>query len=197
MNPPREEQVAATRARIAETALELFVEQGYAETTIDQIAAAADVGRRTVFRYFPTKEAMLFDQLAVRREVALQRFRERPVTEPPLVSLHTVLREWCAEGYDRGLLAQIRAVLATDPRVAGEQLSGDSRAFEHGVIEALQGRPGSRASLIELTALAKMACSWFATAAHIYLVENRRSLVKCFDEVVAICATASAYEHQG
>ena len=35
--------------------------------------------------------------------------------EPPLASLHAVLRELCEEGYDRQLLAQIRTVLATDP----------------------------------------------------------------------------------
>jgi hypothetical protein len=33
-----------------------------------------------------------------------------------------------------------------------------------------------------------MVNNWFSTATHIYLIENRASLVACFDEVVAVCA---------
>jgi AcrR family transcriptional regulator len=181
----REEQVRATRARIADAALELFLTQGYAQTTIDQIATAAGVGRRTVFRHYPTKEAMLFDQLRVRREVALTRLEERPASEHPLVSLHTVIRELCEQGYDRRLLGQIRAVLSTEPRLAGEQLWGGVRAFEADAVAILQRRPGA-CSAIELQVLTKTACNWLVTAAHVYLVEGRRSLVKTFDEVVSI-----------
>jgi AcrR family transcriptional regulator len=52
----RERKKARTRAAIREHAMRLFEEQGYAATTIDQIAAAADVSQSTFFRYFPTKE---------------------------------------------------------------------------------------------------------------------------------------------
>ena len=80
--PIRDRKREETRARIAETALQLFVSQGYTETTIDQIAAAAGVGRRTIFRHFATKETILFDHLIVRHELAVQYLRERPPGEP-------------------------------------------------------------------------------------------------------------------
>jgi AcrR family transcriptional regulator len=52
----RERKKARTRAAIREQAMRLFEEQGYAATTVDQIAEAAEVSQSTFFRYFPTKE---------------------------------------------------------------------------------------------------------------------------------------------
>jgi AcrR family transcriptional regulator len=183
----RERNVAATRKRIAEVALELFQRHGYAETTIDEIAAAAEVGRRTIFRHFPTKEAILVDHLATRREVTLQRLQERPASEPLLVSLYTVLRELAENGFDRRLLAQIRTVLTTQPRLARDELSIGSLQFERKIAETLQRRVGETRSALETKAVTLMAVGWFTAATHIYLVEGRPSLLDCFDEVVASC----------
>jgi AcrR family transcriptional regulator len=52
----RERKKAKTRAAIQRHAWRLFQEQGYAATTVDQIAEAAEVSQSTFFRYFPTKE---------------------------------------------------------------------------------------------------------------------------------------------
>jgi len=194
--PPRERDPAAKRIRIADAALELFQRQGYAETTIEQIAAAARVGRRTVFDHFPTKEAILFGHLAVRREVLIARLRERPTDEPPLVSLHAILREQCVEGYDRALLDQIRRVIAAEPKLAVQHLTIGMGSFERTVIETLEARPGAPRGSFEVHALTEMAFAWFITAVRIYLKNRRRSLVRCFDEVVATCVEAGAALHQ-
>ncbi|RVX37943.1 TetR family transcriptional regulator [Nonomuraea polychroma] len=59
----RERKKAKTRALIQKEALRLFREQGYAATTVEQIAEAAEVAPSTVSRYFPTKEDLvLVDQ---------------------------------------------------------------------------------------------------------------------------------------
>jgi AcrR family transcriptional regulator len=52
----RERKKAKTRATIRDVAMRLFEEQGYAATTVDQIAEAAEVSQSTFFRYFPAKE---------------------------------------------------------------------------------------------------------------------------------------------
>lgn len=51
-----------TRARIADIAVSLFLQQGFADTTMDDIAAAAGVSRRTVYRHFPSKDDLVFEQ---------------------------------------------------------------------------------------------------------------------------------------
>ena len=50
-----------TRAAIADAAVALFVEQGYADTTMDDVAAAAGVSRRTAYRHFPSKDDLVFE----------------------------------------------------------------------------------------------------------------------------------------
>jgi AcrR family transcriptional regulator len=183
----RDRQARQTRARIAEAALGLFVSQGYSETTIDQIAEAAGVSRRTVFHHFPAKESMVLDHFAGRREAALRRLQGRPASELPLVSLHAVLRELCEQGYDRRLLAQIRTVLASEPRLAGGQFSFGMGAFEKGVIATLSSHLGEERPSVEVRALTFMALGWVLSAVQAYLIEGRPSLVECFDEAVAGC----------
>jgi AcrR family transcriptional regulator len=91
----RERKVIETRRSILVAARQLFEADGYAETTVERIAEAADVAPRTFFRYFPTKESLLFaDFDAVRREM-LARLAQRPTDEDPLDSLAAVLR-WMA-----------------------------------------------------------------------------------------------------
>ena len=56
----RERKRRETRQRIAETGLRLFLANGYEQTTLDAIAAAAGISRRTFFSYFKSKEDILF-----------------------------------------------------------------------------------------------------------------------------------------
>ncbi|GFG84067.1 TetR family transcriptional regulator [Mycolicibacter algericus] len=57
---PRDEHADRTRNALLEAALNLFSANGYDDTTTDQIAECAGVSPRTFFRYFPTKESVLF-----------------------------------------------------------------------------------------------------------------------------------------
>lgn len=59
--PPMSPRAAATFERLRAVALDLFTAQGFAETTVEQIAAAAGVSHMTFFRYFPTKESVIVE----------------------------------------------------------------------------------------------------------------------------------------
>jgi AcrR family transcriptional regulator len=58
-NGLRERKKLRTRATLIEAAADLCLRQGFDNTTVDQIAAAADVSPRTFSRYFPTKDAVI------------------------------------------------------------------------------------------------------------------------------------------
>ena len=66
MSGRREEQKRERRERIFAVAMRLFVNQGFQETTILDIAKAAKVSRGTVFNYYPYKEALLIEHFATR-----------------------------------------------------------------------------------------------------------------------------------
>ena len=90
----RERKKARTRASIREHALRLFREQGYDATTVEQIAAAAEVSPSTFFRYFPTKEdVVLQDGLDDQMFEALDR---QPATLTPVAALRNAMRETIA-----------------------------------------------------------------------------------------------------
>jgi AcrR family transcriptional regulator len=85
----RERKKLKTRIAIPQATYRLITEQGYDATTVEQIAAAAEVSPSTVFRYFPTKEdIVLTDEYDPVMETVL---RARPADEPPLESLRIIL----------------------------------------------------------------------------------------------------------
>ena len=74
----RERKKQRTRETIARAAHELFAERGDHDTTLPDIAGAADVSTRTIFAYFPSKEDILFSDFAVMKEALGQALGERP-----------------------------------------------------------------------------------------------------------------------
>jgi AcrR family transcriptional regulator len=93
----RQRHADRTRAAIVSAALELFAASGFQATTVDEIAQRADIAPRTFFRYFPTKEAVLFADADAKREWIAARLAARPADEHPLRSLTAAVAD-LAEG---------------------------------------------------------------------------------------------------
>jgi AcrR family transcriptional regulator len=74
----------ATRQTISNAATRLFVERGFDQVTVDEIAEAADVGRMTVFNHFPRKEDMFFDLDEEGREILRDALRQRDLSIAPI-----------------------------------------------------------------------------------------------------------------
>ncbi|MFI6812030.1 TetR/AcrR family transcriptional regulator [Nonomuraea sp. NPDC050328] len=90
----RERKKAQTRALIQRAALRLFREHGYAATTVEQIAEAAEVSPSTLFRYFPSKEDLvLVDQLPAFTAA----LRAAPPELGPVAAVRQAIRSVTAE----------------------------------------------------------------------------------------------------
>lgn len=68
--------------RLEHVALELFAAQGFDETTVDELASAGGVGRRTFFRYFPTKLDVVLGELDEGLAGLVLALAEQPGTDP-------------------------------------------------------------------------------------------------------------------
>jgi AcrR family transcriptional regulator len=87
----------AMRQGISDAATRLFIERGFDHVTVDEIAAAADVGRMTVFNHFPRKEDMFFDRDEEGREMLREALRQRDLGVAPIEAYRLLAHRLVAE----------------------------------------------------------------------------------------------------
>jgi AcrR family transcriptional regulator len=88
----REANKAATRTAILEAARRLFVNQGFEQTSVREIAAAACVTERTFYRYFEGKEGLLLEEVVSWMERLGDTIRTRPADEGSLAAVHGAIQ---------------------------------------------------------------------------------------------------------
>lgn len=127
-----------------EAALALFEARGFDATTVDAIAARAGTSRRTFFRYFPTKESVLFEGQARRLADFRARLGARRAGEPVAERLERAVLEM-TEVYaaDRDEVLAVQRILASSPTLAGLELGFDV-GLEEVVAAALAKGPPAR-----------------------------------------------------
>jgi AcrR family transcriptional regulator len=125
-DPPlglRERKKQKTRAAIQREAVRLFLEQGYDETTIEQIAEAAEISPSTFFNYFPTKEDVVVTDDSEPQFVAT--FLARPPDEPLGVALRATI-----DAFMPDLLGRDREMLVARARLMMETPALQARVWE-------------------------------------------------------------------
>ena len=114
----RERKKAATRQALADAALRLFLEHGYDQVTVRDIAEAADVSTTTLFKHFPGKEALVFDEDAENEAALVAAVHDRA----PGQSIFAALRDFLLRGITGGGLDAFLRLVEDTPEL---------RAYSH------------------------------------------------------------------
>jgi AcrR family transcriptional regulator len=165
----RERKKVKTRVTIEDAALSLFEEQGYEATTVEEIAAAAEVSTTTFFRYFPTKADVLLSEHGQQLPALHRSILSRPSDESDLVAVwRAVTDEWLS-AVDAGRTARKARIVETSDVLTGVSFHrghqwlavvADALAHRHG-----RNSADSRASLaarVALDALGEAVEGWIA-----------------------------------
>jgi AcrR family transcriptional regulator len=164
----RERKKQQTRLAIVDVATRLFVEQGYQQTTLAQIAEEADVAPSTFFNYFATKVDIVFSALDAVVDSAQRRVTERPDGEP---AAHAIVA-WLTEelpSVEQPYVDAIRlfpTIIRSDPELVAEERL--RMALLEDVLAAGFGRDlgesadGMRSRVLAAMALRGMLEAWNA-----------------------------------
>jgi AcrR family transcriptional regulator len=161
----REQRRAETQRMIQAHALRLFVERGYDDTTVNDVAEAAGVSPMTVYRHFPTKEDLvLIDQNG---SLVAERMAATPAGQPLVRRIGSALVDSArtlTAGDDRFLLARLRLMIST-PALRARHLD-NHYVLQQAIVDGL----GDQAADPEAAFQAEAAASACLAAMHTALV---------------------------
>lgn len=116
--PPR-----TTRHEIEQVALDLFATRGFEETTLDDVAAAVGVSRRTLFRYYASKNDLVWGEFDEHLQGLRLRLAESPPDEPIMAVLRRAVVAFNDYGDDHQPELRIRMTLITGvPALQGHSM---------------------------------------------------------------------------
>jgi AcrR family transcriptional regulator len=133
----RERKKQKTRETIIEVALKLFVERGYEETTIAEIADAAEVSPRTIFAYFPSKEDIVFCEMPEIQERLAQVLRDRPEGATALDALRDFIAGSLSPDSKARNVALRRRIVVAGNETLGRNQRARFAPFEQLMAEAI------------------------------------------------------------
>ncbi len=158
----RERRRREIRDRLYETAIELFLEQGYERTTMDDIGNRADVARTTVFNHYPRKSEFLSEWGSRRRAKVAAALRQRHLDDQPIdvvLESYMQLMAELNEEHRAETRELMSAALAYDGSLNNPPLAGTLANY----IRRAQKRGQVRAGVDPDQAGLMLAATYFAT----------------------------------
>jgi AcrR family transcriptional regulator len=117
----RERKKRLTRQRISDTATTMFLTRGFDHVKVSEVAERAGVSEKTVYNYFPTKEALVFDQADEQIERIAKTLRERDRSESPTKAIVSALKldlarfEWVTSELSEIFMPRFAELVAATP----------------------------------------------------------------------------------
>lgn len=188
----REARRHETSRRISHCARVLADEHGIDGFTMDDLAAAAEVSRRTLFNYFPGKDAAVFGEKPAIRDGLLDTFRAGGPTGDLVSDIVALVNELLdTHEIDRDEVALMHRVMHDNPRlIALAKQDFELRCEEF--CEATEVREGAAYDDIRARVLVRVVAALFETSLHYYLEHPDEDLADVFNR--AIAALRSAFE---
>ena len=131
----RERKKDETRERITQAAIELFSERGYEATTVDDIAAKADVAKGTFFNYFQRKEAV-FDALAEQRAQEMEEVTRDLLAQS--IPTRQKLRTFCDEITARHVKSRELSRVAVMRMLSHDPIHNVPATFRHHLTQLVE-----------------------------------------------------------
>ncbi len=182
---------SGAQSRLERAALELFVEQGFAETTVPQITARAGLTTRTFFRHFADKREVLFAYQAELPTVVARVLADTPASLSPMDAIMQGLQTVAAEiESQRTYLRTRHGIIETDDGLRERELRKQS------VLSDAIRRELLKRGVDELTATlaAEIAVSVFGVAVTRWLNhDEQRSLSQVVNETFTALLSLAAY----
>src|SRR6266508_3852499 len=120
----RERKKQQTRRAIRDGAMRLFLERGFDQVSVAEVARAADVSEATVFNYFPTKEDLVYERMDAFEQELLAAVRERPEGESVLRAFVRFIldrSDTAATGDGRHRVAELRRLTGASPSLQARE----------------------------------------------------------------------------
>lgn len=180
----RERKREKTRDALAQSALRLFAERGFDGVTVEEIAAAHDLSARTFFRYFASKEDVLFSDGDRRRGQLIDALVAQPPSMRPFPALEAALRLVATDyAHERELLRLRHQVITSTPSLstrAAERRQG----WETEVLDQLRtsGRASGMTDL-ELRLVVAATTTALQVAIETWVLTDASDLDTLLDEV--------------
>lgn len=185
----REARKVRTRAAIADAALELFAARGYDAVAVAEVAAAAGVGERTLYRYFADKEDLLFSEDGGFQDRLREALERQPSGQPPFAVLRSASADLTRMFEERREDVRRRGKVIAGAGALSARERAKQAAWETIIADELEGRgtPGGQARLLGRVAVAcygEATTRWLASEGpqHTLGVE----LDAAFDEIGAL-----------
>ncbi|GAA3202310.1 TetR family transcriptional regulator [Nonomuraea helvata] len=198
----RERKRARTHAAISEAAIALFLERGFDQVSVAQVAEAAEVSKRTLFAYFPVKEDLVVHRFADHETESARVVRARPPGVAPLAALRDHFLDGLRDRDPITGLNDVPEILALT-RMVRETPALRSRAIrfqegaERALTEALQETAGVPALTARLAATHLVATHWLLTMDNSKALDGGQTAEERYPEAVADAEHAFALLSEG